>query len=303
MKTERIYPLIGALTVFAAVCLPQALAATPQYSQRSAAVVPDMAPAALCQRYIVGGRQIRKLSPGAGGTLNGLPPAVGSPPATVDYTVTDGNKLDFDSNTGINIAIVKATSNDISVIYYAGAGQKQDWGLTAPLDGGGSLQTISEFALCYGLPQTTGTPATNIDFSLIIPRCGSAGTPVAPKACPDPGGAGYGDSKEIVLVNYIRLRDDADVPVTQDQPIDPRSCFCTGGHIDVQAIENLVQCDDSLPAFDATSSDPPLTKDKTPGETCTVKPAPGTKVEAVTQLESDPYFCRTINGRRTCWAY
>lgn len=305
MKSDFKRPLIGLLGVAAILISPPSFAKKPlskpssypiQYSANSVAVVPDNAANAACRKYTLGGIELSTKRPASAGTVTGGGETAG-------YTLTNGNSLSF-SNASIPIDFVvvrgRTSPNKALVVhYYAGPGVTADSGIQV-LNAAGNPLPIVEFALCATAAETDDTPAIGgIDFDLEIPRCPA--DPL-PRGCPD---ASDPNSKEIVLINYTRLRDSANFPASQlnDEPIDVRTCFCTGGEPSVAEIENLVQCDDSLPAFDASAADPPLTKDKEPGGTCTVKPAPGAKVEAMTQLENDPYICFTRNGRRTCYEY
>lgn len=308
MKMDFKYRFIGLLALATILGPPQALADPKgnntyptEYSEKSAAVVPDNAQNAACSKYTVGGTQLSIKKPRRSGTVSGSG-------ETANYSLTDGKtNLSFsDASLPIDFVIVrgKKGSKKSLVIHYYSSGVNDDFNIKV-LGADKTPLPVVEFALCAKSVETEGTPLNPVTFDLTIPRCGTESTPASPSACPHPSASDnqddpYLSSKEIVLVKYIPLKigDDA---ARFAAPVDERTCFCTGGDPTVAEIENLVQCDDEADAYDP--EDAPALGENVPGGSCTLKVAPGAKVQQVTELENDPYFCRTINGRRVCWAY
>ena len=280
------------------------------YSENAVAVVPDNFAGAVCNRYTVGGKQVRKRWPKpAGGTVKG------TGGAKARYSMAPSTSaLNFSAaNPPVQIAIVSGKKGQVkatTVFYYLGNGVTQDAGLTVrnPQNKNQRLPIV-DFSLCSRVTNTAGVGPSfdgGPTFDEQVPRCGTQGTPQSPRGCP--AGPGFATSKEIVLIDFKPLRERINgqlVPAAftdDDGALDPRSCFCTGGDPSVTNLTALFQCDDSLPAANGnnpSSFDTPTAA----GGACTVNPAPGTKVELIGEQSNDPYFCRTVNGTRRCWRY
>lgn len=290
MKMDFKHPLFGLLALTSVLGPPQSLAYPTAYSERSVAVVPDNAQNAACRKYSVGGIELKKKRPRSQGTVTG-----GGESA--NYDLSDSTNLGFsDASVPIDFVVVRGRrgkAKAIAIHYYTSKGVSEDDNIQV-LDSKGDALPITEFALCAKSAETEGTPKL-VTFDLTIPRCGASGTPT-PSTC---GGL---TGKEIVLVKFTSLREDLTnsdpdgTPAAHTDPVDGRTCFCTGPDLS-NVIDNLVQCDDSRFALD----DDPGVGQKVRGDSCTAKI--GAKVQEVTELENDPYFCRTINGRRICWSY
>lgn len=139
--------------------------------------------------------------------------------------------------------------------------------LFAPIDGYLQVRP-SDVRFCYKDPdifEPTGLASTPP-----IPTCDSSACPTEPIAS--------------FLVEVSRLRD-ADGDILQPEAaLDEETCVCSPSD------EPLEQCD---PA--AGEGSPNACRDGTAG-------GPG-QVTRLDQWNGDPYFCRTVNGTRRCWAY
>lgn len=281
------------------------------YSKEAIAVVPDEFSGAYCQKYTVGGKQVRKRWPQPAGGL-----VKGSHGAKARYHMAPSKSAlhFFGASPPVQIAIISGKRGNIkaNTVFYYGDGVHDDQGLTVrnPHNPNDRLP-ITDFALCSMVTDTAGKAPTSDNgptFDEEVPRCGAPGTPQSPRGCPAPGGPGFENSKAIVLVDIKPLRKRINgelLPASfnnENGSLDPRSCFCTGGHQSVANLTALFQCDDSQPAADGNNPGSFATPTE-PGGTCTVNPAPGTKVELIGEQSNDPYFCRTFNGVRRCWRY
>ncbi len=290
-------PLAGLVLLGALLGSAIALAQYPTtHSDRSLAVVPDIAANAACQRYTVGGTQLRKPQPVSPGG------ALVTPSARADYTLSPDKKiLGFSqAEPPVDFAIVKAANRRVAVHLYANASNDNNIMVLNDL---GQPLPIVEFALCSNAEDTDGTPALGgLALNLKVPRCGSEGTPAFADVCPDSSATGLDqDSQKILLIDVKSLEDGAG-PLAFETALDARTCFCTGGDAAVRDLDFLYQCDDSLSAADTDPGGTTTTPTEA-GGACTATPSPGTKVEEIGELSNDPYFCRTINGVRTCWKY
>lgn len=272
MKTDSIYPIIGSLALFSLLGPPQTFATT-KYSKNAVSVIPDTAGLAVCQRYLVGGKQIRRssnppIAAGEEATLNG---PLG---ASVTYRISaDGTELEFNSNTKINEVVVKGGTNRINKYSYAGQGSLTDSKLSVLPATGNLPLAIKEFALCYGVDTPTDSPVIRTDYGPLL-RCDRADA-VKKIDCAQ-FGLGPGD---VVLVRYRPLTNSSGGTAELIGP-DPRTCFCA------ESITELKPCS------------PP----QNPGDpdTCREDKLP---VYFRSIQDNDPWYCETWFGTEYCWQY
>lgn len=186
---------------------------------------------------------------------------------SASYTLSpDGTTLTFsNASYPIDYVLLKNARN-ISVIIYRSGGVTSDGHMTLKVNG--SNLPITAYSLCYGLGNSAPPPPPlktikSCNLNNILDQTGVT--------CPTSG--------ERTLVCNVEL----DKPFFGLADGSDSCCVCNNAA--------LTQCDPTLPAGQPNAC---------PKSTTSVNPP-----EVTTHIEfnNDPYYCTTIGGTRTCFAY
>lgn len=226
-------------------------------------------------------------NPDASGTVFGAddPNDADEMGESANYTIDSLTSLSFSGATApVDFAILK-NARTVSVIMYQSGGVDNDANMTLP----GDLE-ISAFSLCYALGNTEPPPppppvAKTIPVCEVLDPFTTASLDDTGVVCP----ADTADSPRSLVCN-----------IELDQPfyglIESDSCCICNNGTDGSEV-GLVECDPDLVAGE-TNPDTGLSS-------CLDTTSKDRPLEVTTHIEfnNDPYYCTTIGGRRTCYAY
>jgi len=216
--------------------------------------------------------QMSTSSPLVAGTLSGAenPRDADTTGESAAYTVSGGKVAGFSAaTTPIDYAILKSSSK-ISVIIYPSGGVTSDANMrltVANVD-----QTISSISLCYALGNLVAPPPPPPPL-LTIKSCNiDAFLDATGVSCPTSGDRTLVCNFELDK-SFYGLKNGSD-----------SCCVCNSG--------TLTECDPDVAAGAPNACPDPAAYGKTP-----------TEVTTHIELNNDPYYCQTVSGKRTCYAY
>lgn len=185
------------------------------------------------------------------------------------YTIKDGTTLSFaDATIPVDYALLRSEKT-VAVLMYPAGGVTSDANMTVALDG--KDRPITSFSLCHG--KGNNPPAPKILQSCnAIKTLGEVGI-----SCP---------KGHRTLVCGIEL-DEAFFGLKNGG----NTCCVCGAEDRSAGPAAYRQCDPDLPAGEKGAC-PKATKAKAPAE-----------VPTLLELNNDPYYCVTVGGTRTCFAY
>lgn len=220
--------------------------------------------------------QMGTTSPVVAGTLSGAenPRDADTTGESVAYTVAGGTVAGFSgATTPIDYALLKS-SRSISVIIYPSGGVTQDANMRLTV--AGVDQPITAISLCYGLgnavtPPPPPPPLATLKSCNIDAVLDNTGV-----SCPANGDRTLVCNFELDK-SFYGLKDGSD-----------SCCVCNN----TASNDPLTECDPNVVAGGVNACPDPASTTKLP-----------TEVTTHIELNTDPYVCSTVAGKRTCYSY
>jgi hypothetical protein len=202
-----------------------------------------------------------------------------SDPETVAINIRGSNTIfSFSgSTTGIDYVVIKGRSRgDVKVFFYESGGVVEDDNMIIT-SASGPVE-IASYQLCYALGNEPREE--QMEEASVTPQCSGADLAIC------------GTAPDRIFINCS-----ANLDVTaEDFDLENSCCVCNNG-------APLDECNPALGEFAEEGVDYPLGAPGPCTDSTKAQAVGGFRVPVTIMFDNDPYYCRTIGGRRKCYKY